>query len=147
LKDFNELDRKIKNFTLNFEKYAEKAAFRFGTAVIQHSRKNYLRGQALNVGTGKLFNSMGVAKEKGGVVIGSIMDGGVIYSRIHEYGGTILPKKAKALRFKIGNKWVVTKKVNMPKRPYLIPAIQDKVEDKTGQKILIRLLKEDWDNL
>jgi len=48
-----------------------------------------------------------------------------VYARIHEYGGIIRPKKAKALRFKIGGRWVTTKKVTIKKQPYLRPALSE----------------------
>lgn len=47
------------------------------------------------------------------------------YARIQEFGGTIRPKKKKTLAFKINGKWVFAKKVTLPKRPYLIPALFD----------------------
>jgi phage gpG-like protein len=48
----------------------------------------------------------------------------VIYAAIHEFGGVIKAKKAKALRFKTkdGN-WVFTKSVTIPARPYMRPAV------------------------
>ena len=53
----------------------------------------------------------------------------VIYARIHELGGIITPKRAKYLRFKVGGKWVATKRVVMPKRPYLQPALEDSANE------------------
>lgn len=41
------------------------------------------------------------------------------YARIHNFGGTIVPKTKKALRFKVAGKWVMKQKVVMPKRQYL----------------------------
>jgi HK97 gp10 family phage protein len=49
----------------------------------------------------------------------------VEYAAIHEYGGIITPKTAKALRFKIGDKWVMTQRVQIPARPYLRPALDE----------------------
>ncbi|MEE4137465.1 MAG: phage virion morphogenesis protein [Desulforhopalus sp.] len=43
----------------------------------------------------------------------------VKYAKIHQYGGDITPKTKKALKFKVGNKWVTTKKVTMPARPFI----------------------------
>lgn len=42
-----------------------------------------------------------------------------IYARIHQLGGTIRPKSAKALTFKMGGKLYKMKKVTIPARPYL----------------------------
>jgi len=55
----------------------------------------------------------------------------VVYARIHDQGGTIVPKKAKWLRFKINGKWVMTKKVKIPKykgRGYMTPAYETQVK-------------------
>jgi phage gpG-like protein len=70
--------------------------------------------------TGYLTNSMGVR-----VVGKTVMVGvwGVVYAKIHEFGGVITPIKAKALHFKVGGRWVTTKRVLMPARPYLRPAV------------------------
>ncbi len=44
---------------------------------------------------------------------------GLVYSAIHQFGGTITPKKAKALFFTVGGKNVAAQKVTIPARPYL----------------------------
>lgn len=41
------------------------------------------------------------------------------YALIHQLGGEIKPKTAKALKFQSGGKWFTVKKVNIPARPYL----------------------------
>ncbi len=46
----------------------------------------------------------------------------VRYALIHELGGRIVPKNAKALSFVIGGERVFAKSVNIPPRPYLRPA-------------------------
>ncbi|NDY73981.1 phage virion morphogenesis protein [Desulfobacter hydrogenophilus] len=38
---------------------------------------------------------------------------------IHQFGGTIKPKSAGALKFKTPNGFVITKKVEIPARPYI----------------------------
>lgn len=48
-----------------------------------------------------------------------------IYARIQEFGGTIRPRKAKLLHFFIDGKEIFAKKVTLPARPYLKPAIDD----------------------
>jgi phage virion morphogenesis protein len=42
-----------------------------------------------------------------------------IYAAIHQFGGVIVPKNAKALAFQAGGGLVVVSKVTMPARPYL----------------------------
>lgn len=49
----------------------------------------------------------------------------LIYAPIHEFGGVIVPVRAKYLTFKVNWKRVRTKKVIMPARPYLWPALDE----------------------
>lgn len=44
------------------------------------------------------------------------------YMPIHETGGTILPRRGPYLTFKTASGWVSTKKVTMPRRPYMRPS-------------------------
>lgn len=44
------------------------------------------------------------------------------YAAIHEFGGEIRPRNARALVFEIDGEVVVTQRVTMPARPYLRPA-------------------------
>lgn len=41
---------------------------------------------------------------------------GVIYAAVHQYGATIVPKKARALRFMVGDQVVFAKSVTIPRR-------------------------------
>lgn len=41
------------------------------------------------------------------------------YARVHQFGGTIRPRRARALRFQSGGRWYTVKKVVIPARPYL----------------------------
>lgn len=41
-----------------------------------------------------------------------------VYAAIHQFGGEIRPKDAKALRFQSGGRWWVVQKVTMPARPF-----------------------------
>ena len=50
----------------------------------------------------------------------------VVYARIHEYGGVITPKQADMLHFTIDGKEIFTDEVQMPARPYLRPAFDEK---------------------
>ncbi len=49
----------------------------------------------------------------------------VVYGPIHEFGGVIRPKKAKFLSFQLNGKWIRTKQVTIPKRPWLMNSLQD----------------------
>lgn len=43
----------------------------------------------------------------------------LVYAAIHQLGGTIRPKKAKRLVFRVGNQTIFAKEVTIPARPYL----------------------------
>ena len=58
------------------------------------------------------------------------------YAAIHHFGGTIRAKRAKALRFRIGDTWVMKKAVTIPARPAL--GVNDEDE-----RYLV-LAAEDW---
>lgn len=49
---------------------------------------------------------------------------GIIYARIHEFGGVITPKRARFLHFFIDGKEIFTKYVVIPARPYFWPAVE-----------------------
>ncbi len=71
-----------------------------------------LRGSAMR---GGLMGSLTFAAGAHEVRIGS----NKAYAAIHQFGGTIVPKRAKALIFRLGTKLVFAKKVTIPARPYL----------------------------
>lgn len=67
------------------------------------------------VDTGSLRHSQWIVKSSGNEAeVGS----GSVYARIHNLGGVIKPKRAKALRFFLGGKLIITKSVKMPKRTF-----------------------------
>jgi hypothetical protein len=58
----------------------------------------------------------------------------LIYSRVHEYGATIVPKRGPFLVFRLWQfsdtteptgPWVRARRVEIPPRPYLMPAARD----------------------
>jgi phage gpG-like protein len=49
----------------------------------------------------------------------TIVGSGLVYAGIQHHGGTIVPKKAKRLVFRVGNRTVFARKVTIPPRPYL----------------------------
>lgn len=67
------------------------------------------------VKSGRLLRSITFHAGKDSVVIGS----NVVYSRIHQLGGTIKPKTKRGLSFKIGKETITVGSVKMPARPYL----------------------------
>jgi len=48
----------------------------------------------------------------------------IIYALAHEFGVTIVPRKAKALRFEIDGKVIFAKSVTLPARPYVRPSVR-----------------------
>jgi phage gpG-like protein len=90
-----------------------------GGFVVERSAKENIRSQHL-IDTGNLRSSIRtVLFRHGQVIVGT----NVVYAAIHEFGGTITPKNAKWLVFKIGDQWVMTDSVDIPARPYLRPAL------------------------
>lgn len=76
--------------------------------------------------TGVLEGSIDIAE--GAAVVGDGVEGlwgskDVLYALIHELGGTITPKKARALKFQLPDgSFRIVKSVTIPARPYLRPA-------------------------
>ncbi len=88
-----------------------------------------LSGQVLNQRTGRLASSIHQVTERTGNSVIATVGTDVVYARIHEYGGTIVPKVAKALRFVIGDKTIVAKSVTMPQRSFLRSTLSDREQD------------------
>jgi HK97 gp10 family phage protein len=101
-------------------------ALEAGASIIQAYAQDNARNKLNKHPTGNLTNSIGIKRE-GKYVLAGVF--GVIYAKIHEFGGVIRPVKAKALKFQIDGKWIVTKKVTMPARPYLRPAVDEHMEE------------------
>lgn len=65
----------------------------------------------------------------------------LVYARIHQLGGTIVPKNADALRFSLGEEVVTAKSVTIPARPYLgwggdeVRMAEDVLEAWLGQQL------------
>lgn len=104
--------------------------------------KNRLMGPrpgVLGVRTGRLRSSIfaGTAtKTQGGYEarIGT----NVVYARIHEFGGTILPKNKPFLAFQIDGKWKFVRSVTIPARPFMRPAL----EEPDNQRIVINIIAQ-----
>lgn len=83
--------------------------------------KSVLRGGQPLRDTGNLANSWTYALRGDAVAIGSNLE--VEYdgrrhnlATIHQYGATIRPRKAKALRFSVGGHWATAQAVTIPPR-------------------------------
>lgn len=84
--------------------------------------------------TGKLASSIAARVfKKGGTVIGEVFVQSLVYARVHEFGAegpnAIVPRRAPFLVFTGRDGGLVfTKKVEIPPRPYLSPALDDKAQ-------------------
>lgn len=85
-------------------------------------------GHPLFVRTGRLRASILIDTKRKGKTVSGKVGTNVKYAAIHEFGGTIKPKKGKFLRFpgKDG-KAVFVKQVKIPKRPFLHPSFRQEL--------------------
>jgi len=74
-----------------------------------------IAGTPLLYQSGALSRSIDYEAGETTVMVGS----GLIYARIHQEGGTIRPRDARALFFHLGNSLIMVQSVDMPARPYL----------------------------
>jgi phage gpG-like protein len=86
-------------------------------------------GNPLHVRSGKLRQSIKKdTTSKPPFYSATIQAGGrrAFYASVHEYGKVIRAKSPGGyLRFKIGNKFITTRSVTIPKRPFLAPSLED----------------------
>lgn len=107
----------------------DAALLRAGLVIAAEAQRNVSgpRPQKLGVVTNRLRTSISAVK------IGPLavkVGTNVVYGPIHEYGGEIVPRRARWLRFRTPDgEWHTVKKVTMPARPYLHPALKSKREE------------------
>ena len=73
------------------------------------------QGSSILYASGALSRSIDYAASADSVEVGS----GLVYARIHQDGGIIMPKSARALAFRMGNRFIQTQRVTIPARTYL----------------------------
>ncbi len=95
-------------------------AIEAGAEVIQVHAGENARQQLNRHPMGQLTGSIGVRRVGNVVEVGVF---GIIYAKIHEFGGVITPRHGPFLVFEIDGKLIRTKKVTIPARPYLRPAV------------------------
>jgi phage gpG-like protein len=94
-----------------------------GRASIMRRESLKAMGNKILSRSNDLKKSMTFEAEKDRVLVGP--GGGIPYARIHQLGGVIRPKNAKALMVPCGNRILRLKQVIIPARPYLvIPIIE-----------------------
>jgi phage gpG-like protein len=86
-----------------------------------------LSGQVLHVISSDLRASIhSDVDDQGNQIYGrAFSSGDVKYAAIHEYGGDIYPKTAKALVFEIDGKLIFSRHVHMPERSYMRSSLRD----------------------
>lgn len=88
--------------------------------------------------SGALSRSIDYAASEDSVEIGT----GIVYGRIHQDGGTIRPKTARALAFMAGNRLVMVRSVTLPARPYLgVSGDNEREIVETAEDWLARLIQ------
>lgn len=117
-------------FEGRFRRAAGRALEETANLAVNTVQNKYLNGGALNVRTGLLRRSISQRTDQTSLV--ATIGTNVEYAAIHEFGGEIRPKNAKALRFKIGDQWIMAKVVRMPARPFLRPGVRDAVSNASG---------------
>jgi phage gpG-like protein len=113
------------------------------------AKRDYLSGPRpgkLGVMTNRLRSSLATEVRGLGANIQGVVGTNVKSARIHELGGTILPKKGTHLKFfsQRAGHFVSVKKVEMPARPYLSTALGDErkeIEAISGRRVFALLEK------
>ncbi len=82
------------------------------------------RGGSMLRETGRLLSSLSRKVDGNRVVVGT----NVIYAAIHQFGGTIRPKAAGRLAFRLGRTRVFARSVRIPARPFLGVSDADRAE-------------------
>jgi len=118
---------------------------RMGEKIVSQTTKEYLRGQVLKRRSGTLANSLKYRMVNDYTIeVGP----GVIYGRIHEEGGVIVPVQKKFLAWKDeSGKWCFAKSVTIPKRPWLYPSIKDYFDSGRAGQLAERTLAAELDKL
>jgi phage gpG-like protein len=94
-------------------------------------------GTPILVRSGALQRSVDYAVTGTEAIVGS----GLVYARIQQKGGTIKPKTARRLVFRLGNRIVFAPKVTLPARPYLglSPENREDILDQVGRFLRARI--------
>jgi phage gpG-like protein len=104
------------------------------------AKTHHLTGATLNYRTHRLQQSVKSIVYPAYSFVRGRVGSPVVYAAIHEFGGVIRPKKAKFLSFQIDGKWIRTKQVTMPKRPWLMNSLEDvkpQIESIFGRQVEI----------
>lgn len=108
-------------------------AAKAGGHVVEGAAKLNVSGRpGLEVRSDNLRGAINVTEESSTKTLAEVNIGpsNVIYARIHEYGGVIVPDTAPVLAWydKDAGEWIHAKAVHIPARPYMRPALDDNEE-------------------
>jgi hypothetical protein len=85
-------------------------------------------GPVLHVRTGQYRSSLTARVEPTSSGYDGVLSGARIPGQIHEYGGTILPKRGRFLVWQgTDGNLIFARRVQMPRRPHLEPALREAV--------------------
>jgi phage virion morphogenesis protein len=113
--DFTDVHKKIGGYLVDdVQERFDSGVGPDGKAWKPSARAEEGEGQTL-VDSARLKNSVTYKAAAKSVEVGT----NVKYARIHQFGGVIKPKTAKALRFRVGGTYRTVKQVRIPARPFL----------------------------
>lgn len=139
-----EVDSAIKRFIAKTPMLSRRVLSFISEAIVNRTVISHLSGQTLKRKTGTLAKSINYELKSN---FHSVVGSNVAYAAIHESGGIIEPKNAQALRFKVKDQWITTKKVVIPQRSYLQPAIEYVMQYEAGpimERITQEWIDEEW---
>jgi hypothetical protein len=132
--------------------------------IVKRSQKDYLTGgHPLNVRTGTLRRGMWYRIDSpaaGKAEVGNNIKYAIVHDSPNVSDRTIVPKRAKALfipltekgrrrgdKLKFGVDFVFSKKVIMPHRPFIQPAIDDVMKTNVANQIIEAALQAEFERL
>lgn len=134
----------------------DKAALAAGLSVEGFAKKNFRTvsegGQGSEMGPpvpGQLTSRQGTLRssihvEKAGEGSVRVGPGPLKYAAIHEFGGEIVARTAKALRFQLyDGTWRTMQRVRIPKRPYMKPAIESQENIASIRATIVTIMKRE----
>jgi phage gpG-like protein len=138
LKGKEELEAKLNKLSSYARGSVALDAVNAGAAILE-TRIKINMDKVLHRRTGMLINSVSFSGRREGQGAVATIRVGQVYGKIHEYGGTIVPIRARMLHW-VNEKGedVFARKVTIPARPYMRPAIaesEDQVFDAMGRVI------------
>lgn len=125
--------RKVEELNSRLLPVLQKELQRWLIQTAGYIKEQKLTGQVLHIQTGNLRSSItpSTVLNQAGIMTGNIQAGfgnkSIVYARIHELGGIILPRRADALKFQTADgAWHTVKRVVIPARPYMRPAAEER---------------------